>query len=238
MKPDLYPPPYMEDLSAWLAGMTVFSKLDLRKGYYQVPVAASDVQKTAVITSFGLFEFRRMLFGLQNAGQSFQRFMDQVLEGVPQVFLYMDDVLVASRNHVEHQEDLCHVLQHLEEHGLVLNKEKCTFSASQVDYLGHVVDATGVRPLPARVAAISDFPPLSTKRELQRFLGMVNYYCRFISRAASILKPLTDATHGPGGCNTLVEWTQQLNSAFKQAKTALSDVAALAHPLQPGGGCQ
>ena len=114
MKPDLYPPPYMEDLSAWLAGMTVFSKLDLRKGYYQVPVAASDVQKTAVITSFGLFEFRRMLFGLQNAGQSFQRFMDQVLEGVPQVFVYMDDVLVASRNHVEHQEDLRHVLQRLE----------------------------------------------------------------------------------------------------------------------------
>ena len=226
MKPDLYPPPYMEDLSAWLAGMTVFSKLDLRKGYYQVSVAASDVQKTAVITSFGLFEFRSMLFGLQNAGQSFQRFMDQVLEGVPQVFLYMDDVLVASRNHVEHQEDLRRVLQRLEEHGLVLNKEKCTLSVSQADYLGHVVDATGWRLLPARVLAISDFPLPSTKGELQRFLGMVNYYLRFISRAASILKPLTDTTRGPGGRNMPVEWTQKLNSAFKQAKAALSSVAA------------
>ena len=100
--------------------------------------------------------------------------MDQVLEGIPHVFVYMDDVLVASRNHVEHQEDLGRVLQCLEEHGLVLNKEKCTFSASQVDYLGYVVDATDVQPIPARLAAISDFPPPSTKGELQRFLGMVN----------------------------------------------------------------
>ena len=82
-KPDLYPPPHMEDLSARLAGMTVFSKLDLRKGYYQVLVAASDVQKTAVITPFGLFKFKRMPFELRNAGQSFQRFMDQMLGGIP-----------------------------------------------------------------------------------------------------------------------------------------------------------
>ena len=82
----------MENLSACLAGMTVFSKLDLRKGYYQVPVAASDVQKTAVITPFGLIEFKRMPLGLRNASQSFQRFMDQVLEGIPQVFVYMDDM--------------------------------------------------------------------------------------------------------------------------------------------------
>ena len=111
----------MENLSACLAGMTVFSKLDLRKGYYQVPVAASDVQKTAVITPFGLIEFKRMPLGLRNASKSFQRFMDQVLEGIPQVFVYMDDMLVASRDHVEHQWDLCRVLQFLEEHGLVFN---------------------------------------------------------------------------------------------------------------------
>ena len=82
-KPDLYPPPHMEDLSARLAGMTVFSKLDLRKGYYQVLVAASDVQKTAVITPFGLFKFKRMPFELRNASQSFQRLMNQMLGGIP-----------------------------------------------------------------------------------------------------------------------------------------------------------
>ena len=89
-KPDLYPPPHMEDLTARLAGMAVFSKLDLRKGYHQVPVAAANVEKTAIITPFGLFEYLRMPFGLRNAGQSFQRFMDQVMEGLPHVFVYLD----------------------------------------------------------------------------------------------------------------------------------------------------
>ena len=88
----------MEDLSARLAGMKIFSKLDLKKGCYQVPVAAKDVQKTAVITPFGLFEFRWMPFGLKNAGQSFQCFMDQVLAGIPHIFVFRDDMLVASRN--------------------------------------------------------------------------------------------------------------------------------------------
>ena len=115
--------------------------------------------------------------------------------------MYIDDMAVASRDQVQHQEDLRRVLQHLEEHSLVLNKEKCTF------------------------------PPQSSKGELQRFLGIVNYYRCFISRAASTLKPLTDTTCGPGGHNTPVEWTQQLDSAFKQAKEALSNMAALAHPL-------
>ena len=100
----------MEDLSARLAGMKIFSKLDLRKGNYQVPVATKDVQKTTVSTPFGLFEFRRMPFSLKNAGQSFQHFMDQVLAGIPHVFVYMDDVLVASKNEIEHQEDLRRVL--------------------------------------------------------------------------------------------------------------------------------
>ena len=109
-KLDLYPPPHMEDLSAQLAGMKILSKLDLRKGNYQVPVATKDVQKTTVSTPFGLFEFRRMPFSLKNAGQSFQRFMDQVLAGIPHVFVYMDDVLVASKNEIEHQEDLRRVL--------------------------------------------------------------------------------------------------------------------------------
>ena len=95
-KRDMYPPPHMEDLSAPLAGKKVVSKLDLRKGYYQVPVVAKEVPKTAVITPFGLFEFLRMPFGLRNAGQSFQHFMDEVLQRLDCIFVYLDDILVAS----------------------------------------------------------------------------------------------------------------------------------------------
>ena len=95
-KRDMYPPPHLKDLSTPLAGKKVFSKLDLRKGYYQVPVAAKDIPKMAVITPFGLYEFLRMPFGLRNAGQSFQRFMDEVLKGLHCIFIYLDDILVAS----------------------------------------------------------------------------------------------------------------------------------------------
>ena len=230
--PDLYPPPHMEDLSAWLAGMKIFSKLDLRKGYYQVPVAARDVEKTAVITPFGLYEFLRMPFGLRNAGQSFQRFMDEVLAGVPHIFVYLDDILVASETREQHVQDLERVLRRLQQHGLVLNGEKCAFFATSVSYLGHLVSAEGIRPLETRVAAISEFPRPTTRSELQRFLGMTNYYRRFVRGAASILKPLTDATRGPGGRHTPLVWSEEMGRAFSSAKTALARAATLSHPVE------
>ena len=89
-------------MSARLAGRKVFSKIDLRKGYHQVPVEEGDIPKTAVITPFGLFEFLRMPFGLRNAGQTFQRLMDELMGDLPYMFIYLDDVLVASLNHQEH----------------------------------------------------------------------------------------------------------------------------------------
>jgi hypothetical protein len=227
--PDLYPPQHMEDLSARLAGKTVFSKLDLAQNY-QVPVAAKDVQKTAIITPFGLFEFLRMPFGLRNAGQSFQRFMDNIMEGLQHVFVYMDDILVPSKSHVEHRQDVKKVLERLAKHGLVLNREKCVFSAASVEYLGHEVSAKGIRPLPARVAAIKEFPPPTTRGELQRFLGMVNYYRRFVKGAAAILKPLTDATRGPGGQSTQLTMSAEMHAAFSAAKDALVRAAVLVHP--------
>ena len=105
-KPDLYPPPHIEDLSTKLEGMKVFSTIDLRKGYWQILVASAEVTKTAVITPFGLWEFLRIPFGLKNAGQTFQRFMDDILAGIPHVFFYLDDVLVASPTVAGHKRDL------------------------------------------------------------------------------------------------------------------------------------
>ena len=117
----------MGDLTARLAGCKVFSKLDLRKGYHQVPVREEDICKTAVVTPFGLYEFVRMPFGLRNAAQTFQRKMDDVLAGLEYCFVYLDDILVASRNEEEHEQHLREVLGRLEQHGLVLNAEKCVW---------------------------------------------------------------------------------------------------------------
>jgi cleavage and polyadenylation specificity factor subunit 1 len=128
-QPDLYMCPNMADLSARLAGCRFFSKLDLKKGYFQVPVHPEDICKTAIITPFGTFEFVRMPFSLRNAGQTFQRLMDQVLRGLDYCFVYLDDILIASPTLQQHEEHLREVLGRLEQAGLVLNSSKCIFNA-------------------------------------------------------------------------------------------------------------
>jgi len=203
--------------------------LHLRKGDHQVPVHPCDVGKTAVITPFGTFEFLRMSFGLRNAGQTFQRLMDEVLVGLPYVFVYLDDMLVASRSHAEHVQHLTAVLQRLEKHGLVLNGKKCVLGANRVEYLGHVVTASGISPLPDHVAAIRSFPRPTSTRELQTYLVMLNFYRRFISGAAGLLRPLTDALCAPS--MKKLPWSADMEAAFITSKAHLAEVAELAHPL-------
>jgi hypothetical protein len=194
--PDRYTCPNIGDLSARLAGCKVFSKLDLRKGYHQVPVNPEDVEKTAVITPFGLYEYLRMPFGLRNAGQTFQRLMDQVLRGLEYCFVYLDDILIASEDMVEHTKHLEEVFSRLRAAGLLLNREKCVFAEPVVDFLGHQVSQAGIAPLKSRVEAIASFPKPVTVKQLMSFLGMLNFYRRFLPQAAMVLKPLTDFMRG------------------------------------------
>jgi hypothetical protein len=128
---DKYPVPNMQDLSARLHGRAIFSKLDLRKGYYQIPMRPKDVAKTAVITPFGLWEFHRMPFGLKNAGQTFQRLMDRLGADLDFVFIYLDDILVANPDVETHKQHLHTILQRLRQFGLVMNMEKVNSAASR-----------------------------------------------------------------------------------------------------------
>jgi hypothetical protein len=125
--PDSYPLPNLQDFSIIAGGCSIFSKVDLRKGYHQIAVHPSDIPKTAITTPFVLFEYTRMPFGLRNAGNTFQRHMDQVLAGLEGVFCYLDDVLVASSGEEEHQRHLHLLFQRLQQFGLVINAEKCQF---------------------------------------------------------------------------------------------------------------
>jgi hypothetical protein len=160
---DKYPLPNMADLAARLDGCTFFSKLDLRKGYLQVPVATTDIPKTAIITPFGLFEFLRMPFGLRNAGMTFQRLMDSLLGNLPFAFVYLDDILVASPSAAKHRRHLAVVFSLLQDNGLIVNVDKCTFGVSSMEFLGHSIGPSGIKPLPSRVQAIAEFsrPTLS-----------------------------------------------------------------------------
>jgi hypothetical protein len=155
-------------------------------------MAPADVQKTAIITPFGLFEYLFMPFGLMNAAQTFQRLMDRLFRKLPFVFTYLDDHLVASRTLEEHMEHLSQFFQVLQDNGLVINPGKCIFASTSVKFLGHMVDENGIRPLPTHVQAIQEFPPPSTVKQLQQFLGMINFYRRFLPRIAATLRPLTD----------------------------------------------
>ena len=235
---DKYPVRSIHDFNAELHGKTIFSKIDLMKGYHQIPVSPDDVAKTGIITPFGLYVFPRTPFGLKNAGQDFQRLMDSILGDLPRVYVYIDDILVASDTPEQHLEDLRKVFQALSENGLVVQRSKCILGKSSLEFLGYHVDQTGVKPLPHRVEAIRAVPAPTTLKELQRFLGMVNYYRRFIRRAAHHLYPLFGALQGPKRPKgekkvprpKTLNWTEELQKSFDAIKEALAVATLLHHP--------
>jgi hypothetical protein len=228
---DRYPLPNMADLAARLAGCNIFSKLDLRKGYLQVPVAATDVPKTAIITPFGLFEFVRMPFGLKNAGMTFQRLMDTLLGGLPFAFVYLDDILVASSGEAAHRRHLSQIFEILEKNGLVVNTKKCVFGRPSIDFLGHSINAAGSSPLPSRVSAIAEFPRPSNVRQLQAFLCLFNFYQKFIPVASKLILLLTRALRGSFHGDQPLLWSAEMAAAFSAARRALSSSAVLEHPV-------
>ena len=180
---------FIQDCTARLAGRRIFSKVDLIWGYHQIPVAEGDVPKTAVITPFGLYEFVAMPFGLKNAAQAFQRLMNQVCRGMEFLFCYLDDILVASKTMEEHATHLRLLFTRLTHHGLLLNPAKCEFGRTEIDFLGHRINHLGATPLPQKVAAITGFPQPVTAQGLREFIGMINFYHRFIPHVADKLRP-------------------------------------------------
>jgi RNase H-like domain found in reverse transcriptase/Reverse transcriptase (RNA-dependent DNA polymerase) len=218
----------MLDFSSNVAGCCWFSKIDLKKGYYQILMNAADIPKMAVATPFGLYEFTCMPFGLQNAGSTFQQLIDRVLSGLPFSFCYLDNIISASPSHDQHMVHLCMLFCKLNEADLVVNAEKCTLAVQEVNFLGHRITADEVQPLPDDVDAIQSFLPPATVKQLQAFLGIVNFY-RFVLGAASILLPLTDYLKGAGAA--VVEWSEEMRATFSAAKEAVAAATMLAHPV-------
>ena len=224
---DKYPVKSLMDFTTNLHGKKIFSKVDLLKGYHQIPVAEGDIGKTAVITPFGLFIFPRCPFGLKNAGQDFQRMMDAILGDLPFCYVYLDDILVFSNSPEEHMTHLRQIFDLLAENGLVVNRAKCVLGVKELDFLGFHVNQDGILPLPDKVDAIRATKPPTSIKELQRFLGMVGYYRRSIKSAAHHLDHLYEALVGNP---KKLDWTQDRETSFQATKEALAKAAMLHHP--------
>ena len=228
---DKYPVPNIQDFNITLHGAKVFTKLDITRAYFHIPMAPGDIEKTAVITPFGLFEFPFMPFGLKNAAQTFQRFMDGLLRGLPFAYVYIDDVLIASNSIEEHREHVRQVLERLSQAGLTLSAGKCVYAQSSIEFLGYNVDEAGIRPSPSRVEVITTYPKPSDVSGLRRFIGMLGFYRRCLPNIADIQRRVQAiiCTNKKNDKTPLV-WTEDAELAFEELKQCLKDAVMLHHP--------
>ncbi|MCP4490712.1 MAG: hypothetical protein GY820_25880, partial [Gammaproteobacteria bacterium] len=225
---DNYPLSRTEDVFMTLGNNQYFSTLDISSAYWQVEVAPEHRHKTAFTTGFGLFQYRFMPFGLTNSPATFQRLMENVLNGLlwKTCFVFIDDVLVTGRTFSEHLENLEEVFQRLRDANLKLKLSKCFFCKPEVPYLGHVLSKHGIKTDPQKTAAIQNMAPPNNVKELQRFLGMVNYYTKFVSAFSQLASPL----HKLLQKSSTWKWSPICQEAFLSVKKALTNPPLLAYP--------
>lgn len=224
----------MDEFLGALGNAKLFSTLDLTGGYFQVAVSEKDRERTAVTPSFGLFEWTRMPFGLCNAPATFQRLMGVVLGDLAfdVLLVYLDDVIIFSRDFESHCERLELVFNRLRQHGLKLKPSKCFLLKPEVKFLGHRISAEGINSDDEKVKALEMWPVPRNVREVRQVLGFMSYYQTFVPRFAQIAKPLHALVSRGRRSKTPVKftWSQECQTALDKLKGCLMSPPILAYP--------
>jgi hypothetical protein len=223
-----YPLPCIDDLFDQMRGARVFSKIDLRSGYHQMKIKPSDIPKTAFSTRYGLYEFTIMSFGLTNALAYFMNLMNKVFKEYLDKFVvvFIDDILIYSKNDSEHEEHLRMVLQKLQDNQLYAKFTKCEFWLDEVHFLGHIISKGGISVDPAKVTTIVGWKIPSTVSEVGSFLGLAGYYWRFIEGFSKIAKPMTSLLEK----GKEFKWTGECQESFNQLRSTLMAALVLVMP--------
>jgi len=225
---DAHPLPRIDSCLDALSGARYYSAFDLRSGYHQVQMDMRDADKTTFIVRTGTYRFRRVPFGLCNAGSTFQRVMDLALNGLNfyMCLVYLDDIIVYSATVEEHLSRIRKLFDRLRIANLKLKPSKCSLLRAEVHFLGHVVSGEGVATDPSKIDLVRDWPQPRDVHEVCSFLGLASYYRRFVPTFAEVAAPL----HALTGKNKKFEWTTQCEEAFSKLKQALITSPILAMP--------
>ena len=209
----IWPMPTVEDIFLKLNGAKYFSTLDLHTGYHHIPLEEGSIPKTAFTSPFGKYEYLKVPFGLAQALAYFQELMNKVLKDLTFIIAYLDDIIIYSKTAKE-QLDHLQVFHKPHNAEFTMKSSKCHFFGKEIQYLGHFLSSTGIKPLPSKTAAIKLINPYKNAKQVGAFLGLVGYHCKFIKNFACIAELLTALTHH----DAKFAWTSTHLTAFNTLK--------------------
>ena len=220
-----YPLPKIDDIFANLAGGQYFSKLDLTQAYLQLEMDEASREMLTINTHRGLFRYNRLAYGVASAPAIWQRTMEQVFQDIPGTQVMLDDIIVTGKTNEEHLSNLSQVLERIQEKGLKLNDKKCEFFKAEIEFCGHKIDRHGLHKTTSKIDAVLNAPAPTNVSELKAFLGLINYYRKFLPNLATVLHPLNQllCKHIPW------KWTKKRAAAFQEAKQLITSDEVLTH---------
>lgn len=223
---DRYPIPNISDILDKLGKCQYFTTIDLYSGFHQIEMCKQDIQKTAFSVDNGHYEYLRMPFGLKNAPFTFERVIDNVLRGLPNVTVYCDDIIIYSTSLQEHMLNIESVFQRLREANFKIQPLKSEFLKKETSFLGHIITADGIKPDPNKIKAIHQYPIPKTSKEIKSFLGLLGYYRKFIPNFAKLIKPFTSCLKK----GAKIQLNSEYINCFKLCQNILSNDPILQYP--------